>query len=79
MPEFPTSAKQLKENLADRIKLGLDLKGGSHLVLQVQVDEAIGQRCDETMDSLYEAASRKERGVRRDSPRGRYAHSGAQR
>ncbi|MGA8144660.1 MAG: protein translocase subunit SecD [Candidatus Acidiferrales bacterium] len=52
MPEFPTSAKQLKENLADRIKLGLDLKGGSHLVLQVQVDEAIGQRCDETIDSL---------------------------
>jgi preprotein translocase subunit SecD len=52
MPEFPTSAKQLKQNLADRIKLGLDLKGGSHLVLQVQVDEAIGQRCDETIDAL---------------------------
>src|SRR6202041_1850610 len=52
MPEFPTSANQLKQNLADRIKLGLDLKGGSHLVLQVQVDEAIGQRCDETIDAL---------------------------
>src|ERR1700720_3769849 len=52
LPEFPTSAKQLKENLADRIKLGLDLKGGSHLVLQVQVDEAIGQRCDEAVDQL---------------------------
>jgi preprotein translocase subunit SecD len=52
LPELPTSAKQLKENLADRIKLGLDLKGGSHLVLQVQVDEAIGQRCDETIDAL---------------------------
>jgi len=52
LPEFPTSAKQLKQNLADRIKLGLDLKGGSHLVLQVQVDEAIGQRCDETIDAL---------------------------
>jgi preprotein translocase subunit SecD len=52
MPEFPTSAKQLKQNLADRIKLGLDLKGGSHLVLQVQVDEAIGQRCDEAVDAL---------------------------
>ena len=52
LPEFPTSAKQLKDNLADRIKLGLDLKGGSHLVLQVQVDEAIGQRCDETIDAL---------------------------
>ncbi len=52
LPEFPTSAKQVKDNLADRIKLGLDLKGGSHLVLQVQVDEAIGQRCDETVDAL---------------------------
>src|ERR1700720_3471591 len=52
LPEFPTSAKQLKENLADRIKLGLDLKGGSHLVLQVQVDEAIGQRCDQAVDQI---------------------------
>jgi len=49
---FPTSLAALKENLADRIKLGLDLKGGSHLVLQVQVDEAIGQRCDQTIDQL---------------------------
>jgi preprotein translocase subunit SecD len=52
LPQFPTSARQIKENLSDRIKLGLDLKGGSHLVLQVQVDEAIGQRCDETVDAL---------------------------
>ena len=43
---------QMKQNLADRIKLGLDLKGGSHLVLQVQVEEAIGQRCDQTIDLL---------------------------
>ncbi len=52
MPELPTSLAGIKENLADRIKLGLDLKGGSHLVLQVQVDEAIGQRCDQTVDQL---------------------------
>src|SRR5450755_1859913 len=52
VPTFPTSWSQIKQNLADRIKLGLDLKGGSHLVLQVQVDEAIGQRCDETVDAL---------------------------
>jgi len=52
LPAFPTSAARLKENLADRIRLGLDLKGGSHLVLQVQVDEAIGQRCDQTVDQL---------------------------
>ncbi|HEY6904119.1 MAG TPA: hypothetical protein VI216_07400, partial [Candidatus Acidoferrales bacterium] len=52
LPAFPTSGMQVKQNLADRIKLGLDLKGGSHLVLQVQVEEAIGQRCDQTIDLL---------------------------
>src|SRR5215469_920701 len=52
LPTFPTSVTQLKDNLADRIKLGLDLKGGSHLVLQVQVDEAIGVRCDQAVDQI---------------------------
>jgi preprotein translocase subunit SecD len=51
-PTFPTSWAQVKQNLSDRIKLGLDLKGGSHLVLQVQVDEAIGQRCDQAVDQI---------------------------
>ncbi|MGH9756944.1 MAG: SecDF P1 head subdomain-containing protein, partial [Candidatus Acidiferrales bacterium] len=52
LPDFPTSFSQVRDNLADRIKLGLDLKGGSHLVLQVQVDEAIGMRCDQAIDEL---------------------------
>src|SRR5271170_2726230 len=52
LPVFPTSWAQVKDNLASRIKLGLDLKGGSHLVLQVQIEEAIGQRCDQTVDQL---------------------------
>ena len=52
LPQFPTSVAQVKQNLTDRIKLGLDLKGGSHLVLQVQVEEAIGQRCDQAVDEL---------------------------
>jgi len=52
LPDFPTSFAAVKKNLADRIKLGLDLKGGSHLVLQVQVDEAIGQRCDQAVDEI---------------------------
>ena len=51
-PRFPTSFEQLKDNMADRIKLGLDLKGGSHLVLQVQINQAIGQRCDQAIDEL---------------------------
>jgi preprotein translocase subunit SecD len=52
MPVFPTSLAQVKDNLANRIQLGLDLKGGSHLVLQVQLQEAIGQRCDQTIDQI---------------------------
>jgi preprotein translocase subunit SecD len=38
------SWSQIKQNLAENIHLGLDLKGGSHLVVQVQVDEAIQKR-----------------------------------
>jgi preprotein translocase subunit SecD len=52
LPVFPTSGTQVKDNLANRIQLGLDLKGGSHLVLQVQIEEAIGQRCDQTIDQI---------------------------
>ncbi len=52
LPSFPTSVSQVAQNLAKRITLGLDLKGGSHLVLQVEVDKAIGQRCDEAVDDL---------------------------
>jgi preprotein translocase subunit SecD len=55
----PTSLAGLKQSVADRIKLGLDLKGGSHLVLQVQVDEAIGQRCDQTVDLLVKTLHEK--------------------
>src|SRR4030095_397256 len=36
-----TSWSQMKQNLAENIHLGLDLRGGSHLVLQVQTDEVI--------------------------------------
>ncbi len=52
LPEFPTSLQTVKSNFADRIKLGLDLKGGSHLVLQVQVEEAIALHCDQAIDQL---------------------------
>ncbi len=35
-----------------QIKLGLDLQGGTHLILQVQVQEAIAQETDTTVDRL---------------------------
>jgi preprotein translocase subunit SecD len=54
LPQFPTALAQIKSNLTDRIKLGLDLKGGSHLVLQVQLEEAIAQRANEAHDDLVQ-------------------------
>jgi len=52
LPTFPTSLGQLKDNFSHQIKLGLDLQGGTHLILQVQVQEAIAQETDQTVDRL---------------------------
>jgi preprotein translocase subunit SecD len=52
LPTFPTSVADLKSNFAQQIKLGLDLQGGTHLILQVQVQEAIAQETDQTVDRL---------------------------
>src|SRR6267378_6174885 len=51
-PVFPTSLAQVKDNFSKQIKLGLDLQGGTHLLLQVQIQEAIGQETDTTVDRL---------------------------
>src|ERR1700739_1123936 len=40
------SGSALKQSLLDRIHPGLDLKGGTHLILQVMVDEAVGITTD---------------------------------
>jgi preprotein translocase subunit SecD len=52
---IPTSVAQLKSNLAHNIHLGLDLKGGVHLVLQVQVQDAAKTEADQTIESLQDA------------------------
>src|SRR5256886_9646207 len=51
-PVFPTSVAQVKDNFSKQIKLGLDLQGGTHLILQVQVQEAVAQETDTTVDRL---------------------------
>src|SRR5882672_3500492 len=51
-PTFPTSIAQLKDNFSHQIKLGLDLQGGTHLIIQVQVQEAIAQETDQTRERL---------------------------
>jgi preprotein translocase subunit SecD len=55
LPSFPTSFAQVKDNFAHQIKLGLDLQGGTHLILQVQVQEAVAQETDQTVDRLTTA------------------------
>jgi preprotein translocase subunit SecD len=42
----------LKQSLENRINLGLDLKGGTHLVLQVHVAEAVNSSTDRDVQAL---------------------------
>jgi len=49
---IPKSKADLVKNLEDNIRLGLDLKGGSHLVLEVQVQDAIKAEADQTIDHV---------------------------
>src|SRR6202162_846155 len=51
----PLNYSQLKSNLSHNINLGLDLKGGSHLVLQVQVQDAAKTQADQTIENLRDA------------------------
>jgi preprotein translocase subunit SecD len=53
---FPSSGAQLQANIAKRIRLGLDLRGGSHLVLQVQTQDAAKTAADQVIEGLREAA-----------------------
>jgi preprotein translocase subunit SecD len=46
------SGTALKQSLLNRIHLGLDLKGGMHLILQVKVDEAISAETDTDVASI---------------------------
>ena len=47
---FPKNVLELKESLRTRIHLGLDLKGGTNLVLQVQVEDAVNITSGEVLD-----------------------------
>ena len=49
---LPGSMEELRANLRERIKLGLDLKGGSHLILQVQIQDAVRSEADQTIGRL---------------------------
>jgi preprotein translocase subunit SecD len=49
---FPKSKTELMQNFSDNIRLGLDLKGGSHLVMTVQVQDAVKADAEQTMERL---------------------------
>jgi preprotein translocase subunit SecD len=67
LPVFPTSLAQLKDNFSHQIKLGLDLQGGTHLVLQVQTQEAVAQETDQTVERL--TTQMRQKNVRYDEVR----------
>jgi preprotein translocase subunit SecD len=56
---LPTSKAELMDNLKGRIRLGLDLKGGSHLVMEVQVEDAVRGDAQQTLERLQQEATKK--------------------
>jgi preprotein translocase subunit SecD len=48
------SGKGVLASVVDRIHLGLDLRGGTHLILQVQVDDAVNVDSDNAIARLKE-------------------------
>jgi preprotein translocase subunit SecD len=53
------SGAALLASIQDRIHLGLDLKGGTHLILQVQVNDAVNGDSDRAVDRLKEDLSKR--------------------
>ncbi|MGH9469723.1 MAG: protein translocase subunit SecD [Terriglobia bacterium] len=49
---LPSTLQKLEQNIVDRIKLGLDLKGGMYLVLQVHVEDAVNATSDQAVARL---------------------------
>src|ERR1035438_2961896 len=48
------SGKALTDAIANRIHLGLDLRGGAHLILQVVVQEAVNAETDNTVGRIQQ-------------------------
>jgi preprotein translocase subunit SecD len=55
---LPRSTRELAANLNHRIRLGLDLKGGSHMALQVQLQDAFMAEADQTIEQLKPALTK---------------------
>jgi preprotein translocase subunit SecD len=57
---LPASRQDLLNNWSNNIRLGLDLKGGSHMVLQVQVQDAFKAEADQAIERLRNAMAAKQ-------------------
>ena len=56
----PTSLRAIRQNIEQGIHLGLDLRGGTHLVLQVMVNDAINSESDQAIERLKESFKQKQ-------------------
>src|SRR5689334_9750305 len=52
------SGEGLKQAVLNNIHLGLDLKGGTHLILQVQVNDAVNADSDRVIEILKDEFSK---------------------
>jgi len=52
------SGQGLLAAMTDRVHLGLDLKGGTHLILQVQVNDAVNAESDHAVERLKEVLNK---------------------
>ena len=57
---LPSSWEDVKRNVRENINLGLDLRGGTHLILQVQVQEAVRAEADQVRGRLREDLNRQD-------------------
>jgi preprotein translocase subunit SecD len=53
------SKQGLMSSITDRIHLGLDLRGGTHLILQVKVNEAVNGDSDRAVDRLKDELTKR--------------------
>src|ERR1051325_11392548 len=53
------SGDALKTAILNRISLGLDLKGGTHLILQVMVNDAVNADSDRAIERLKDSIKQK--------------------
>lgn len=56
---FPKNVQELKQNALSRIRLGLDLKGGTHMVLRVHVEDAVNVTADQALERLKDESKTK--------------------